>query len=439
MNYENYYEQNANGQAPKGRGGRVFLAIIAVALVCFVAGVLVAGFVRSSQQPAQLPQQPAPEVSAPVPETPAATALPEATPEPTPAPTERPMPAIDGQLPYLADENNPIPDIVETVQKGVVGIEIYGTVDFGFGKEEEVMTGGSGFVISSEGYIITNSHVVEDASSIKVILWDGKTIDAQIVGRDSKSDVAVLKVEQQGLSVLKLGDSDTIRAGEYVLAIGTPASQNLAGTVTMGIISATERSINVDGQTNNYLQTDAAINFGNSGGPLINMLGEVIGVNTAKTVAVGYDQYGQAINAEGLGFALPINDVYKVAQTLLTKGYVERPAMGIQIVTISGKEAQAYGAPKETAVLIDSVVRGGPADQAGMKPGDIILACDGVEVTEQDALIELVEEKRVGDEVKMKLLRKGRTLEVSLKMGDMNQMDYRDLLYEDAQEEVKES
>ncbi|MDD3920709.1 MAG: trypsin-like peptidase domain-containing protein, partial [Eubacteriales bacterium] len=275
--------------------------------------------------------------------------------------------------------------------------------------------------------------------SVRVIMANEETVPAEIIGMDAKSDVAVLKIEKKGLTVLKLGDSDSIRAGEYVLAIGTPASQNLAGTVTMGIISATKRSINVDGKTNNYIQTDAAINFGNSGGPLLSMSGEVVGINTAKTVTLGYNEYGQPMNAEGLGFALPINDVYQVAQTLLTKGYVERPALGVQVVTISGLEAKAFGITGEYGVIIDSIVKNGPAEKAGLLPNDVILTCEGQEVTDQDMLIALVDGKQVGDTIQLTVLRDAeKTIEITITMGDMNQMDYTDLIYAEEDERNNE-
>ena len=178
---------------------------------------------------------------------------------------------------------------------------------------------GSGFVVSSDGLIVTNNHVIDGADEIEIEFFSGKKLPAKVIGKDEKTDIAVLKVESAQLQPLKLGDSDSVRVGEYVLAIGNPlSSDELANTITFGIVSATKREVTIDNYTNSYLQTDAAINFGNSGGPLNNLNGEVIGINSAKTITAGYDDLGNAVSAEGFGFALPINQVKKIMEVLIT-------------------------------------------------------------------------------------------------------------------------
>jgi len=237
----------------------------------------------------------------------------------------------------------------------------------------------------------------------------------------------VLKVEGGALQPLVLGDSDQVRVGEYVLAIGNPLSTDeLANTITFGIISATSRDITIDNYTNTYLQTDAAINFGNSGGPLINMAGEVIGVNSAKTITAGYDEMGNAVSAEGIGFALPINQVKKIMEILITKGYVERPGIGVTVTTIDEQTAEENGVP--VGALIESVVKGRPADQAGVLAGDIVVEANGKEITTHEELVNVVLECMIGDELKIKVYRNGEYLDLTIVIGNKSDMDFNDIV-----------
>ena len=229
-----------------------------------------------------------PEVSTATP-TPEA-GLPGATEPPvsvaTPLPGGHEMPALDGVPPDLADVpqfflNNPIPDIFDAVSDSVVGVVNYTTQRIGERRMLAIYGSGSGFIVSSEGYILTNAHVIEDAEEITVLLANGEEVEAALIGFDEETDVAVLKVEHEGLVPMALGDSDAVRVGEFVVAIGNPLdTSSLANTTTFGVISAHAREITIDGHTNTYLQTDAAINFGNSGGPLVNQAGQVVGINT---------------------------------------------------------------------------------------------------------------------------------------------------------------
>ncbi|MPM71890.1 Serine protease Do-like HtrA [bioreactor metagenome] len=215
--------------------------------------------------------------------------------------------------------------------------------------------------------------------------------------------------------------------GEYVLAIGNPlSSDELANTITFGIVSATARQVTIDNYTNDYLQTDAAINFGNSGGPLINMLGEVIGINSAKTVTAGYDEMGNALSAEGIGFALPINQVQKIMEILITKGYVERPGIGVTVTTVDKAMAEENGIP--TGAIVLSVVKGHPADQAGILAGDVIVEAKEKTIETQDEFVNIVKTCMIGDELKVKLYRDGEYLELTIVVGNKTDMDFNDVV-----------
>ena len=229
----------------------------------------------------------------------------------------------------------------------------------------------------------------------------------------------MLKVEGEDYPALPIGDSNALRVGEYVIAIGNPlSSYELYGTVTFGIISATAREINIDGFVNTYLQTDAAINFGNSGGPLINMAGQVIGMNTAKSLTAGYDSRGNAISAEGIGFALPIQNVIEIANVILKEGSLVRPGIGVQIRTVDQETAAENGVP--VGCRIEELTEGAPADQAGLKVGDIITKADDVTVTVNDDVVNYVRSKEVGDKVAFTVYREGEYLTITVTVGDMN-------------------
>ena len=343
--------------------------------------------------------------------------------EQTPAaitPAAKPAPDPDVE-PYLAQPFDPaaltsIPDVVDAVSPGVVGIMNYQKKT---GKADPVLAGsGSGFIYTENGYVITNHHVVEGAVELKVSLSDGRTVDAALVGGDVQTDVAVLKIEAEGLNALPIGDSATARVGEFVLAIGDPISADeLSGSVTFGIVSALSREINIEGFVNEYLQTDAAVNPGNSGGPLINMRGEVIGVTSAKYTSAGVDEYGQNISSEGIGFALPINNVIEIAQAIIKDGSKVRPGIGVTIVT--------YLEPTETVktpgVYIYGLTEGGPAEAAGVKVGDRLVALNGVELS-QDEFVDAIRATSVGDEIVLTIERSGATQEITVIVGDMNQM-----------------
>jgi serine protease Do len=268
---------------------------------------------------------------------------------------------------------------------------------------------GSGFIIDKDGYIITNNHVVEGADDIKVKLADGREFKAKVVGRDSKTDLALIKISSlfRNLPILPLGDSDRIRVGEWVLAVGNPFG--LGHTVTQGIISATGRVIG-SGPYDDFLQTDAPINPGNSGGPLINLKGEVIGINSA-IVATG----------QGIGFAIPSNMAKNATSQLKEKGKVVRGWIGVTIQTVTPEMAQSFGLKEPKGALVADVVRGGPADSAGIKQGDIIVALDGNNVKDSRDLPRKVAEIPIGKIVDVIVIRNGKEMSLKMKTEEMTE------------------
>jgi serine protease Do len=272
------------------------------------------------------------------------------------------------------------------------------------GQEHKEHSLGSGFIIDKEGYIVTNNHVVAEADEIKVKLANGKEFDAEVVGRDPKTDVALIRIKgAKELTPLPLGDSEQIKVGTWVVAIGSPFG--LEQTVTQGIVSAKGRSIGA-GPYDDFIQTDASINPGNSGGPLLNLNGEVIGINTA-IVARG----------QGIGFAIPINMARDVTLQLKEKGEVTRGWLGVQIRDLDESLANYYKLDPFSAVYVENVVPGDPADQAGIRSGDIIVSVDGQKVASGRELAGLVARIPVGQKSKIVLLRDGQKKTVSVKIA----------------------
>jgi len=267
---------------------------------------------------------------------------------------------------------------------------------------------GSGFIINKDGFIATNNHVVEGASEIKVILSDKQEYDAKIVGRDPKTDLALIKISpRQPLPFARLGDSDKLRVGEWVMAIGNPFG--LGQTVTTGIVSAKGRIIGA-GPYDDFVQTDASINPGNSGGPLINMRGEIIGINTA-IIAGG----------QGLGFATPINLAKPVLLQLWQKGAVTRGWIGVQIQAVTPDLAKSLGLPRPQGALVSEVTEGGPAKKAGIQRGDLIVSFDGKPVEDIMELPRLVANTSIGKEVPVQVLRKGKDLELRVTVAELKE------------------
>jgi serine protease Do len=268
------------------------------------------------------------------------------------------------------------------------------------------MGSGSGVIISSDGYIVTNNHVVRNAgeNGIKVVLTDKREFDAKVIGLDENTDLAVIKIEANDLPVMSMGNSDNIQVGEWVLAIGNPLGLNY--TVTAGIVSALGRNIGVNGggyAIENFIQTDAAINPGNSGGALVDVNGQLVGINSAIKTNTGYYQ--------GYGFAIPVNIVKTVTQELIKTGKVVRGYIGVQIQTVDETMAKGLGLDKARGVLVQSVQKGGGGDEAGLEAGDVILSVDGKEVNASNELQVIINSKRPGDVAKLNVFRDGKTIE----------------------------
>jgi len=277
---------------------------------------------------------------------------------------------------------------------------------------------GSGVIISKDGYIMTNNHVVKEASDkgIKVILTDKREFTAKLIGTDPNTDIAVIKIEANDLTVAAIGNSDEVQVGQWVLAIGNPLG--LTNTVTAGIVSALGRNINISGDTyaiNNFIQTDAVINPGNSGGALVNINGSVIGINAAIKTNNGYYQ--------GYGFAIPINIAKDVAEELIKNGKIERGYIGVSIKDMDEVEAKGLGLDKPRGVLLQNVLKDGAGDDAGLKTGDVIFSVDGKEVNAANQLQTIIGSKRPGDVVNLSVYRDGKTFDKKVTLKARSEKD----------------
>ena len=267
---------------------------------------------------------------------------------------------------------------------------------------------GSGVIVSEQGYILTNNHVIQGADEIAVALHDGRTSTATVVGSDPESDIAVLKIALKDLPVITLGQSKDMRVGDVVLAIGNPFG--VGQTVTSGIVSATGRSHLGINTFENYIQTDAAINPGNSGGALINARGELIGINTAI--------YSQSGGSQGIGFAIPMQLAKDIMTQIIQYGHVIRGWLGVIIQEIDPQLEESFGLKSLNGALIAQVVRNGPADKAGLQPGDVITAIDGKPaMTTQDTLYR-ISRMKPGDKIDLTLVRKGKTIDKQVVVGE---------------------
>ncbi|MBT4715481.1 MAG: Do family serine endopeptidase [Candidatus Marinimicrobia bacterium] len=270
---------------------------------------------------------------------------------------------------------------------------------------------GSGIIISKDGYILTNNHVVEKGENIKVQFSDNKEYDAEVIGADPKTDVALIKVDAKNLKPIKMGDSDKIRVGEWVLAIGSPFSGSLSQTVTQGIVSATGRSSVGLNDYENFIQTDAAINPGNSGGALVNLDGELVGMNSAIASRSG--------GYQGIGFAIPINLVNRIVDDLQANGRVTRAWLGVYVQPVSAAMAKTLGMDIAKGALVQQVVDGSPADDANLKQLDVIIEFDGHEVENSRKLPILVSTQRPNEKKKLKVLREGKIKTITVKLGEL--------------------
>ena len=291
-----------------------------------------------------------------------------------------------------------------------VGITTQVTTNF-WGYTTQSAASGSGFIYSADGYIITNYHVIESASSIKVTLYDGKSYDAQLVGYDESNDVAVLKIDAKDLTPVTIGDSDNLNVGDSVIAIGNPLGE-LTFSLTSGAVSALDREVTMSNNvTMELIQTDCAINSGNSGGALFNLYGEVIGITNAKYSGSS----GSGASIDNIGFAIPINSVRSIVDSIIEKGYVAKPYIGVMVSDVSD-EAISYGTPAGAAVV--SVTEGGPAEKAGLQANDIITAADGKEISGKSGLSSIIADCAAGDKLTLSVYRQGQTLTVTVTVGE---------------------
>lgn len=266
---------------------------------------------------------------------------------------------------------------------------------------------GSGVIIDQQGHIITNAHVVDGAQQIQVVLNDGTNLDAKLVGADTVSDIAVIQVTGKMPAFLPLGDSSALELGETVIAIGSPLG-SYRGSVTTGVVSGLNRSVDGSGQED-LIQTDAAINHGNSGGPLLNLAGQVIGINT---LVVQNTNNGDV--AQGLGFAIPSNTVSTIVQQLISRGAIQYPFMGISYAEITPETASAFNLPVQQGALIQDITPGGPAESAGIQANDIITSLDNHTIDQAHSLRSILFQYQIGDSLTAKILRNGKTLSLKL-------------------------
>ena len=323
--------------------------------------------------------------------------------------------------PLLGKQALTIPQIADKVGPSVVGVinkttiqaeRFYNPFDGRYyyssdpSKDGETVEqgSGSGIIISADGYVVTNQHVIDKASEVSVILNTGEEYTAEVIGQDTKTDLAVLKITASTpLTAATLGSSSDLQVGELAVAIGNPMGMEFSGSVTAGIVSAVNRTMTIDERTYNLIQTDAAINGGNSGGALINQYGEVIGINSVKLSSTGI---------EGMGFAIAIDEAKPVIDDLMSAGYVTgRPLVGITI------QPTRYG------LFIDSVQEGSGAETAGLKAGDQILTVDGTEVSSTDEINEIRDTKKPGDVMKFKIARAGTALEFDVTLSENSQQN----------------
>ena len=294
-----------------------------------------------------------------------------------------------------------------------VGITTSITTNF-WGYQTTSAASGSGFIISEDGYILTNHHVIEDSTAITVSFYDGTSKSAELIGYDASNDIAVLKVEATDLTPVILGDSKNLNVGDTVVAIGNPLGE-LTFSLTAGAISALEREVTIsNGTTMRLMQTDCAINSGNSGGALFNLYGEVIGITNAKYSSNSSSE----ASIDNIGFAIPLNNIRSIVESIIEKGYITKPYIGVSITDVS-EETQSYGLPKGAAVK--AISEGSPAEAAGLQVNDIITHVDGNEISSSSALVSYVGDCEIGQVLKLTVFRQGQTIEIELTVGEQTQ------------------
>lgn len=396
--------RNGSTKPPKNRGGVVAVLLIAVILLCGIVTVLSFLNIRLFKQMKEMPDPDSLSIVLSEPEE--DSRLTDGT-KPLEASQETQEP-ICAETSPVSKDNIPLEggmslqDIYETVIPSVVSISCTGA---------QGSSTGTGVILSTDGYIVTNCHVVENALNIEVLLTDGRIIQAELIGTDAVSDLAVLHISAENLIPARLGDSSVLRVGDVVVAIGDPLGIELRGTMTDGIVSAINRDMELEGRSMSLIQTNAALNSGNSGGPLINCYGQVIGINTMKM----RDTMGT--NVEGLGFAIPSITVEDIVNQLIEQGFVSgRPELGIVGERVSSFYQFYYRLPQ--GLYITEVLEGSAADQVGIEEGDILLSIDSVAITGSDVLKTVLYGYNPGDQVQLIIYRSNRQYSVIVTLGE---------------------
>lgn len=303
---------------------------------------------------------------------------------------------------------NPVAKVADEVLPSIVMIKNKVNINRGFEIQQVDKGTGSGIIYRKDGYIITNQHVIDGATDLIVTLHDGTEYNGRVIGKDTKTDLAVVKVEANNLPAAKFGSSDDLMVGELAVAIGNPAGEEFSGTVTAGIISALDRSLTIGENKMKLIQTDAAINPGNSGGALVNQNSEVIGINSVKLASTGI---------EGMGFAIPINDALPIINELMQNGYVKRPWIGVGIQDVTEYLSQKYNLP--IGIYVGQVYYNSPAAEAGLKPNDVIVKVDEIKVETTIDLSRIIEKHKVGDTIRLTIYRDGKYTDVDVILGVM--------------------
>jgi serine protease Do len=337
-----------------------------------------------------------------------------------PAPLQQVIPAnnTNPNQTFTLNTTNIETSITQSVHKvGPAVVTVVGTIPGQmtfFGQSGDQTVSGTGFFISDQGYLVTNNHVVEGTKEVNIILSDGTQQTATIVGTDPYSDIAVLKTAGKVPAIATLGNSDKLDPGESVIAIGSPLG-DFKNTVTVGVVSATGRSIDAgNGYTiENLIQTDAAINHGNSGGPLVDLAGEVIGINTLIVRDTGSGDV-----AEGLGFAIPVNTAQAVAQQIIQQGYFARPYMGISFQPINPDIATRYNLPTKWGAYVTKVEAGSPADKAGLKENDILTKIGDITIDETHSYVNSLFKYKPGDTIPLTVMRDGKATQLQITLGE---------------------
>lgn len=305
-------------------------------------------------------------------------------------------------------------DIYEQNVASTVGITTSSHMVNYWGYESDTSAAGSGFIISENGYILTNYHVIADAETVKVAAYSGENYDAEIIGYDESNDIAVLKIEADDLVPVKIGNSDKLRVGEEVVAIGNPLGE-LTFTLTKGIVSALNRDVTIESDLSmKLIQTDCAINSGNSGGALFNMKGEVIGITNAK-----YSSNSSGSSVDNIGFAIPINSLIKIYESIIENGYIMKPFIGITGQTISEDIMQITGL--KGGVRVYEVSEDSPASEGGLQEGDVIISANGNDLKEFADLSDLIAKSDPGDKLELKVYRQGQTVDITVEIGSKTQ------------------